>query len=249
MWDAMRPLVETAEFERAADELRAAAVNAASKLPRLEAKRRSNPGPSQAYQIRAALDLYHYVNPKLLIFTVVVRFALEDEPPTATGYQAADSVLIERGVPLAMYPMEMEDEEPDDKRIANVFQDIKKTLSLEAINSDYRTLALWPEYLMAAWESLKPVTKTASYKEAAKEIGDNAVKLARTLPLAAPLSRKQIEETGEDADDFLKTTQRFEGVLSPLILNIGAMALDWASAEQLARSPFPARNRKSPASE
>jgi hypothetical protein len=49
-----------------------------------------------------------------------------------------------------------------------VFRDIKKTLGLSQINSDYRTLALWPDYLEAAWKGLKPVTQSDEYRQAAR---------------------------------------------------------------------------------
>jgi hypothetical protein len=40
-----------------------------------------------------------------------------------------------------MFAMEMENEEPDDPLLVELFADIKKTLSLGSINSDYLTLA------------------------------------------------------------------------------------------------------------
>ena len=40
--------------------------------------------------------------------------------------------------------MDMVAEEPEDETVREVFRDIKTTLDLPNINSDYRTLALWP---------------------------------------------------------------------------------------------------------
>jgi hypothetical protein len=94
--------------------------------------------------------LYHYINPKLLLFTSSIKLALDGEP---IGQKSVDShlELITRGAPAKMYPMEMVAEKPQDKRLRDLFDDIKQTLSLSSINSDYRTLALWPDYLAAAW--------------------------------------------------------------------------------------------------
>jgi hypothetical protein len=158
MWDAIRPNAETRVFEDAADRIRAEAVEKAAALGKLNANTRVTLGESQIYQIKKALDLYHYINPKLLLLTSAVRLALSGQ---AFGQSAGgDAVeLIERGIPAKMYPMEMVSDEPDEELVKQTFEDIKRTLSLPSVNSDYRTLALWPDYLAAAWSELKPIVQ------------------------------------------------------------------------------------------
>lgn len=240
MWDAMRPVAEMRAFENAADRVRAEAVRAAHKLGRLENQSRASLGESQAYQLRAALDLYHYINPKLLVLTSAVKLALDGEQPEHGGKASADVELIERGVPARMYPMEMVSSEPEEERIKKLFEDIKQTLSLSSINSDYRTLALWPDYLAAGWERLKPIVQTDEYTRASDDLRETARKLARTLPFSVPLSRERIEELGEDADEIVKMTEKFERLLPSLIINMALFALDWKTPETLEQSPFPA---------
>ena len=159
MWDAVRRNAETRNFEDAADRVRAEAARAAETLGRLAAIDAVQLGESQTYQVRAALDLYHYINPKLLVLTSAVRLALEDGAVERSATAQTKTELIDLGAPGKMYSMEMEDENPSDERIANVFTDIKESLSLSSVNSDYRTLALWPDYLKAAWDRLKPVVQ------------------------------------------------------------------------------------------
>ena len=67
------------------------------------------------------------------------------------------------GAPRDMLDLEMEDEDCDDPHIETIFVDIKDTLSLPSVNSDYRTLALWPDYLSLAWQRLKPLTQSSAY--------------------------------------------------------------------------------------
>ncbi len=143
MWDRMRPIVETGAFEHGADEIRSESVGFAEKLGKIEAKSKVHLGESQKYQIVKALELYHYINPKLLVFTSKVKQALEGEAARNTDLPAHNAELIERGVPPKMYPMEMISDEPNDEEIAAIFEDIKKTLELSSINSDYRTFGLW----------------------------------------------------------------------------------------------------------
>lgn len=245
MWDAMRPNAETQAFEDAADHVRADAVRAAEKLGRLDAATQVRLGESQTYQLRAALNLYHYINPKLLVFTSAVQLALSGERIGSSGDRGAGAELIERGAPPKMYPMEMEAEDPDDKRLRELFEDIKQTLSLASINSDYRTLALWPDYLAAAWAQLKPIVHRDEYRRASDALRERARSLARSLPHPVPLSRERVEELGENADAVVKMTDQFERLLPPLILNIGLLELDWQSPEVAVRSPFPAAPRPS----
>lgn len=238
MWDAVQPNLETRIFEDAADQVRVQAVHAADALGLVGAVSRSEMGDSQAFQVRAALDLYHYVNPKLLVLTSAVRLALEGESPGQPV--STDVETIARGAPAGMYPMEMVNEDPDNDQVEDVFRDIKKTLGLSQINSDYRTLALWPDYLDAAWNGLKPIIRRDEYRTAADALRERSRTLACRLPHPVPLTREQVEALGEDVNEVMQTTEQFEQLLPGLILNIALLALDWAEPETLARSPFPA---------
>ncbi len=241
MWDAMRPLVETKAFENAADQIRAVSVELAESLGAVNAQSQVNLGESQQYQIKEALRLYHYINPKLLVFTSKVKQALEGESSSNAG-DISGQELIERGIPLKMYPMEMVAEEPADERIAAIFEDIKETLSLSSINSDYRTLALWADYLDVSWNALKPITQTDGYAQASNDLRELSRNLASHLPDIS-LSKQQVEDLGENAGEILKTTEKFERLLPSLVLNISLLSLDWQSAEELLKSPFPAATR------
>ncbi|MEX0802553.1 MAG: halocarboxylic acid dehydrogenase DehI family protein [Candidatus Binatia bacterium] len=242
MWDATRANLETRVFENAADQVRAEAVRIAGQLGRLDIKARSPLGESQSYQIQKALALYHYINPKLLVLTSAVRLALIGEELRG-GAAQSDVELIERGVPAGMYPMEMVSEKPDDELVKKIFAEIKRTLSLQSINSDYRTLALWPDYLAAAWSGLKPIVQREEYSTVSAELRETARKLALSLPYAIDLSMEKVKEIGEGEEVFEKT-ESFEKLLPGLIINIALLELDWDSAEALSRSPFPAERRE-----
>lgn len=242
MWDAMRPLVETRAFENAGDRIRSESVSLAEKLVKIDARNKIELGESQQYQIQKALELYHYINPKLLVFTAKVKQALEGET-TQADQPEQNTELIERGIPVRMYPMEMIADEPDDERLAAIFEDIKETLSLSSINSDYRTLGLWANYQEAAWKQLKPIVQSDEYKTASNSLRETAQGLASSLP-AISFSKKQVEDAGEDADKILETTEKFERLLPSLIINVSLLSLDWKEAQELFESPFPAETRK-----
>lgn len=241
LWDALRPNLETLAFEEAAGALRSEAVREAAELGTLEGLARVPLGPSQAWQIRAALDLYHYVNPKLLVLVSAVRLSLEGE--RAGRGDTAEQPLIELGVPDGMYPMEMIPEDTNRPTVARIFKDIRKTLGLDRVNSDYRTLALWPHYLAEVWERLKPILAQGEYILASEGLRRRSVELARSLPYIVPLSAQRIEAAGQKPKHALEHVSEFERLLPGLILNMSLIALTWQPADALVFSPFPAKTR------
>jgi hypothetical protein len=246
MWDVIQPNLETRPFENAADSVRAEAVRFAERLGRLDAASSVHLGESQAYQIQAALHLYHYINPKLLVLTSAVRLALNGEHTEQSSIEGVKIEFVERGIPGKMYPMEMVSDDPEDEYVRDLFNDIKQTLSLPSINSDYRTLALWPTYLQAAWKRLKPLVGRSEYMQASNALRERARVLSRSFPYPIRLSREYIEVLGEDADEIMKTTSTFEQLLPPLMINIALFELDWHTPDELIHSPFPAMPRRIP---
>jgi hypothetical protein len=152
--------------------------------------------------------------------------------------------LIERGVPERMYPMEMVCSDPEDDDTRQLFDDIKETLSLSSINSDYRTLALWPNYLEVAWRDLKPITKRQEYRESSHRLREHSRDLARAVPVPSAFSSQELEKLGEDSAEIISTTDGFEELLPSLIINIALFQLDWSAPSEAAMSPFPAAPRE-----
>lgn len=240
MWSSFRSNAETRAFEDMADHLRAEAVRSAAAMGRLMAAEAAPLGESQSYQLDAALDLYHYINPKLLLITAAVAEA-RDGGDVGGVARHARLERIERGVPPKMYPMEMVAEKPDDKELRDLFQDIKETLSLESIHSDYRTLALWPVYLFVFWGRLAPFLKRAEYSDACASLRNSARNYARNLPLSFELPRGRMESA--DVEEVLEITRGFERSLPGLIVNIALIQLDRHPLESCLASPFPAASR------
>lgn len=239
MWETLRPNAGTRVFEDAADAVRARAVTEAEALDRLNVPANVRLGESQTYQIKAALDLYHYINPKLLVLVSGMRFALTGGFTREEIEGAKFLEQIERGIPSRMYPMEMAADEPKDQRLSDLFDDMKETCSLPSINSDYRTLALWPDYLAEAWRRLKPLVRRQDYLGAAEKVRMLARDGARELPYPI-LSRERLSELGEDIDEIGGVIEKFEDILAPLIINIALFELDFHNRERLIGSPFPA---------
>jgi hypothetical protein len=244
LWDELHENVETRAFEEAADHLRSEAVCIADRLGRLGAAGRVPLGECQQFAVRGALALYHYLNPKLLLFCATLRLALDGAPLGTSGPRDPRAEPIERGAPLGMHAMEMVDEAPDDPQLRALFAELRESLGQESLASDYRTLALWPEYLRAMWDGLRPHLANEGYRRGGAELAQVARSLARSLPYPVRLSRERVSHLGVDPDEATALTDRFELQLPPLLLNVALASLDWEEPERLARSPFPALPRR-----
>jgi hypothetical protein len=239
IWQALHPVVSMRDFEQAADLVRAKAVALASAMDPVGAAKSITLGPSQAYQVQKALALYHYINPKLLVMVSALRSALEDQKEASDRQgRGLFAGTVPRGEPSGMYPMDMVSEEPDDEQVAVLFKEITDRYALSSINSDYRTLALWPDYLEAAWRSLRRCSRTSVYDHAIQALQEDVRAQVQSLPVVA-LPRVEFEERIPDAAAVKEKIANFERILPPLILNVALMSLDWHPTEILIPSPFP----------
>ncbi len=245
IWDAVRPNVETRAFEDACDRVRAEVAVAAQRLGKLDVRPRVTLGESQHYQLEAALDLYHYATPKLMVLTSAVRLSLEGERLGAAPDGPAD--LVERGAPPRMAPMEMLAERPRDERIGRIFDDIRETVGQPSVHDEHRTLALWPDYLAIAWARLKPLQGETRWAAATEDLFEASRAAARSLRLEVPISKRRIADLGDDSDVIAASAATFERSLPAQAAAIALLELDFKSADAAGRSPFPAGRRRAPA--
>ena len=141
---------------------------------------------------------------------------------------------IRFGIPPEMYPMEMLDEKPQDRRVAGLFRDIRRSIRLSRIPHEFRTLALWPAYLEGSWKLLRPMLRTRVFRELEGGIRMEAMERALRLPIPIRLERDEA---------FLRTTRELESTLPSLILAVELLRLDIAAVREIEHPPFPAELR------
>jgi hypothetical protein len=242
-WDQLHPNLQTRDFETSSDRIRVRAAQSAASLFPARGMTRVMLGESQRFHIQRALKMYHYINPKLLLLTSALKISLHGENIGRPDASPASTPLIARGIPRKMYPMEFASEPPDDDRVQAAYDDIKRTMSLPAVFGEYRTLALWPDYLTSAWQRLKPMLRLSAAREASEQLRQLSLHLARELPFPVELSLRSIQSAGEDPEQVLRLVERFETLLPSLILNNCFMLLDWLTEQELKESPYPAADR------
>jgi hypothetical protein len=111
--------------------------------------------------------------------------------------------------------------EEADERIRPVYEDLKQVLRVPFVNLIFRTLVNYPDYLVPAWERLRPVLRTRAFEQAADELRAGA--LPEPAPDAPGMDWKSIGEL-----DRIRAFNDTTHYVLPKLLLV-AVALDQAS--------------------
>jgi hypothetical protein len=109
-----------------------------------------------------------------------------------------------------------------------LYGDIKATVNLPFVNSDYKAMARWPSYLQQAWTSLKPKIAEPAYARARQRLHTRVVDLMDELPFPFHVDRdaaRALGMTERDIDELARTTELFQWLISGLMLNVSSFEL------------------------
>jgi hypothetical protein len=193
-WEQIAPVLRTRALERAADELRAAAL--LEPVPDSSGVMWEDTGPLE--KIRAFNDTIHYVLPKLLLITTAW-----DEREFGGG--EGDRSEIPLGVAEGTDKAPMVDSENASERVRRLLEREKTTHGHPLVSSYYRILGNWPDFLEAAWNRIEPVVGSAGYRERIDLLVQLASRAVRRLPLAGEI---QSAERTEEISDLLRAFRR-----------------------------------------
>ena len=221
MWKAMQPAVETREFFQNGDRLRAEAYTRTHNyflVPDLcSCIRDIHFSTGAQHELTDVVELFHYNNPLLLLITAMQLHAFEDGPPhhrrAETG--ADHPVISQKPVQIT--------EESAPAPMRKIYEDIKRTLGVSFINTDYQALARWPDFLTMYWNAFKPLASSPLYGENRHALRESALALASDLPNGPQLSVEPMQEAGLTEDEIsagIHITEEFLDVLSGLLLNV-----------------------------
>jgi hypothetical protein len=241
-WNALRPAVRVRAFEEAADDLRARAARAAVDLgcPLIETQLEwAGYDVDEIDQIRGQVDIFHYVDAKLLMTVAVLAEALSGGaggvPRGPRGEQR-----VPRGVPHEMDPIELVPEDADGA-LSKSFRSIRTHLGLGIVPDDFRALGRWPKYLELAWADARKRDEEAAARTAVKELGTMADEAARQLPVRVEVPAEALQAAGADPSRVRALVQRFGKALPGLVLDLALFKVQLDGAESARESPFPIR--------
>lgn len=173
--------------------------------------------PGAQHELTDVVELLHYNNPLLLLIAAAQLQAFEDGPPLVKSAErnAEHPVFVHKPIKIS--------EEEASAPIRKVYEDIKRTLGVPVVNTDYQAFARFPDFLNIYWGALKTVVSSPLYSENRRALHDSALTLAGDLPNAPQLTVERMQESGlgpEEISAAIRITEEFLDVLSGLVLNI-----------------------------
>jgi hypothetical protein len=239
-WQVMRPAIRVRAFEEAADDLRARAARAAVELgcPLIETQLEwAGYDVDEIDQIRGQVDIFHYIDAKLLMATCVLQEALHGGGGGVHRGPRGEQ-RVPRGVPQDMDPIELVAEDANGA-LGKIFKGIRAHLGLGLVPDDFRALGRWPKYLELAWGDARKRDEDGD--AALKELGHQADEAARQLPIRAEIPDDALRAAGADPARVRAVVQRFRRALPELVLDLALFKVQLDGAESARESPFPIR--------
>ena len=107
--------------------------------------------------------------------------------------------------------------------LSRLYDDIRTTLGLPFVNTDYRAFARWPSYFELAWRDLRPHIAGPDYERYVMSVHETAVQLAQGLPNPTGLTVAQLRNAAEEnkhIGDAREIVRLFQWLLPGLALNV-----------------------------
>ncbi|HZX95475.1 MAG TPA: hypothetical protein VFE90_13220 [Myxococcales bacterium] len=242
-WAALRPAIRVRAFEEAADDLRTRAARAAVDLgcPLIETQLEwAGYDVDQIDEIRGQVDIFHYLDAKLLMAVAVLSGAMDGGVGgVARGARAEQRVP--RGVPQDMDHIELVPDEVNNGSPGKTFRSIRSHLGLGLVPDDFRALGRWPRYLELAWADARKRDEEPRAQAAVKELSAQADAAAQQLPVRVQVSAEALKAAGADLARVKALLQRFHGAMPGLVLDLALFKVQLDGAQSARESPFPIR--------
>jgi hypothetical protein len=174
-WAALKPQISTRYAEDGADLVRLNAIVSGPAMPNPTPKlKRLGWSDGKIEQLKAALDLLNYGNPKYLILITALNEAWHGRDAggkNAGSLRGRDAELIPYGLPEGVNKFDLIDLDAAPERTQLILRNIRDAFLHHGPASDYRVLGAWPDYLEIAYkDSLAPVALTPEYDETTRRI-------------------------------------------------------------------------------
>lgn len=223
LWRGVKPLTESKEFVQACSDLRS---HIESTVEGLEPRGLSDVLSDNNYAGREIDDIRHLVgifshgNMPYLMIATAARLLLEGH---ALSSQSDVTPSVGRHGPTADSRLTLVEPHHADAQTLKIFNDIKATLGLPFVNTDYRALARWPSYFALAWVDLRRHILTPEYEAVVAGAHDFAVTRMLALPNPGGLDCATLLAAADQDGDRAEIThvvQLFQWLLPGLITNV-----------------------------
>jgi len=192
---------------------------------------------AQRHQIQRVLNAFTFGNPQLLIQQIALSRTLAGEVVGQEGnadarrgpnaYQHSEIKLIgEQSVREMSAQMQQ------------VYRDIKQTLGVPIVNSDYQALARWSAFFLPAWEDIKVWRERPEYQLLKQDIVRRAENAASRLCPVVAIGEREVRDRLDNPEDFERiqqTVQMFKDVLPELIVQDALFHMGLANLQSVTK--------------
>lgn len=246
-WRAVVPALEAQHFFRLGDRLRAEAYTRVYNyfpVPDLVPAVRAPSLNGEARQaVSEIVDLYHYLDPLLLLLAAALMQAFE-EP---VGQICGDTLPGQHPV-FFCRPSRVEEESASPQTKA-IFDEMKHTLGVAALNTAYQAFARFPAFLESYWRALKPATQSPLYSLSSTGVRDAAWLLLGDFPARIELTPGCLSEACISDDDItavMRIADLFVEALSRLVMNVALAKIGLEGGNLLLGAPSEGQVRGEP---
>jgi hypothetical protein len=227
VWRRLRPNVLSQSFAELADRL-GADVQAGTMQwgvgNHAAALRGRAVSEAEIARMREVIELFAQVNPKLAILASAVDQALAGTPVGGAGSKGpkrdedSERPREFRGVRFGLV-----EEKEAPPRVRAIYEDMRATLHLPFIETEYKAMASYPDWLEVWWRDCKPKLTEPRYELLARALRAEASKAAHELPHGLFLGGELLDSYGIDEEkraELKSTTATFVRQLPTLIINV-----------------------------
>jgi hypothetical protein len=226
-WRRLRPNVLTSEFAELATRIDAIVRQGTSDwqvsdhAAQLRARAVSE---TEIARMREIVELFAQVNPRLAILASAVDVALTGVPVGGVGTKGPHRTdNRERPKEFRGVRFQLVEERDAPPRVRSIYEDMKVTLGLPFIETEYRVMATYPDWLEVWWKDCKPRLTDPRYAPLAREIAQAAALAAKSLPHCLSLSNDLLNSQEIDAvkrAELRRANGTFVRLLPSLIVNV-----------------------------
>lgn len=223
LWQGLRPLCASAAFVDAARSLRGftEAEVAGLDSPPVEALlRAAGYGEREVDAIREVNGIFSHGNYLYLLIATIARRLMEGGDMTGGGEAPR---FERRHAPVVTQPLVLMEAHHADEPTRALYEDLKRTLDLPFVNTDYRAFARWPTYFRLAWPALRDSWQTKAHQDIVEGVHRQACELADSLPNPGALRGEAIREAAArdaDPEEVRSVCRLFQWLLPGLVANV-----------------------------
>lgn len=224
LWEGTRELTRSAPYVEASRQIRGLAEDGVAKLsppPIAERLEAMGYASRELDGIRAMIEVFSHGNNAYYPMVTVARLLLEGgemstdhaPPPPYQG----------RHAPEVSVPFLLMENHHGTAETQTLYADIKVTLKLPFVNTDYRALARWPSYFALAWQDIRSLVGTPEHEALCAAFHERSVEICQGLPKPGRLtSAALIRAVEADAplEEVREMAKLFNYLIPGLVVNV-----------------------------